>query len=424
MSNSVPSNEALGQPAERPATSCSGPEGGCTAHGGALSRAEAGSRVHRHGAARLRRRGLGARDAPARRADEGAVLGRGARLHLDRVRADRRRDGLHGRQGLGLPHQPGGDVRARRHEALPLERGARLLERAGCRRRSPARSRSGRRSAAGSSTSATASASSTSTTTSTSWGSAMFVEALGTAILLFTILGIVDTRSPEGLGRARDRPRRSSRSSSPSARSRTRRSTRPARSARSSSRDLNGSFHNWTRAAPRLHPGQLVGAALAASPTTGSRRPGSSSARSRRPSPSPTAPTRTSPRPRLGRSEDEQHDVATVKKFINNPDDVVKESLAGPRPRRTPISLTRRPREPDRRPQGRARQRQGRRSSRAAAPGTSRCTAASSASACSTPPVRARSSPRRCPTRCSLRRRPSTAAPASCTSSRTTRATS
>jgi glycerol uptake facilitator protein len=32
----------------------------------------------------------------------------------------------------------------------------------------------------------------------TSWGSAMFVEALGTGILMFTILGIVDTRSPEG----------------------------------------------------------------------------------------------------------------------------------------------------------------------------------------------------------------------------------
>jgi glycerol uptake facilitator protein len=30
------------------------------------------------------------------------------------------------------------------------------------------------------------------------WGSAMFAEALGTAILMFTILGIVDTRSPEG----------------------------------------------------------------------------------------------------------------------------------------------------------------------------------------------------------------------------------
>jgi glycerol uptake facilitator len=32
----------------------------------------------------------------------------------------------------------------------------------------------------------------------TAWGSAMFIEALGTAILLFTILGIVDSRSPEG----------------------------------------------------------------------------------------------------------------------------------------------------------------------------------------------------------------------------------
>jgi glycerol uptake facilitator protein len=32
----------------------------------------------------------------------------------------------------------------------------------------------------------------------TSWGSAMFIEALGTGILIFAILGIVDTRSPEG----------------------------------------------------------------------------------------------------------------------------------------------------------------------------------------------------------------------------------
>jgi glycerol uptake facilitator protein len=31
-----------------------------------------------------------------------------------------------------------------------------------------------------------------------SWGSAMFAEAIGTAILMFTVLGIVDTRSPEG----------------------------------------------------------------------------------------------------------------------------------------------------------------------------------------------------------------------------------
>ena len=32
----------------------------------------------------------------------------------------------------------------------------------------------------------------------TTWGSAMLIEAIGTGILLFTILGIVDTRSPEG----------------------------------------------------------------------------------------------------------------------------------------------------------------------------------------------------------------------------------
>ena len=32
----------------------------------------------------------------------------------------------------------------------------------------------------------------------TTWGSAMLIEAIGTGILLFAILGIVDTRSPEG----------------------------------------------------------------------------------------------------------------------------------------------------------------------------------------------------------------------------------
>src|SRR4029078_359553 len=31
-----------------------------------------------------------------------------------------------------------------------------------------------------------------------SWGSAMFAEAVGNGILMFTILGIVDSRSPEG----------------------------------------------------------------------------------------------------------------------------------------------------------------------------------------------------------------------------------
>jgi glycerol uptake facilitator protein len=32
----------------------------------------------------------------------------------------------------------------------------------------------------------------------TTWGSAMLIEGIGTALLLFTILGIVDSRSPEG----------------------------------------------------------------------------------------------------------------------------------------------------------------------------------------------------------------------------------
>jgi len=32
----------------------------------------------------------------------------------------------------------------------------------------------------------------------TAWGSAMLIEAIGTGLLLFTILGIVDSRSPQG----------------------------------------------------------------------------------------------------------------------------------------------------------------------------------------------------------------------------------
>src|SRR4029078_2245519 len=79
----------------------------------------------------------------------------------------------------------------------------------------------------------------------TSWGSAMFVEALGTAILMFTILGIVDTRSPEGwaglviglvivaiiitVGPV------------------TNASLNPARALGPLTvADLNGGFHNWT----------------------------------------------------------------------------------------------------------------------------------------------------------------------------------
>jgi len=97
----------------------------------------------------------------------------------------------------------------------------------------------------------------------TSWGSAMFVEALATGILLFTILGIVDTRSPEGwaglviglvivgiiitVGPI------------------TNASINPARALGPLLiSDLNGSFHNWTEQLLAYIPADLAGAALAA----------------------------------------------------------------------------------------------------------------------------------------------------------------
>ena len=116
-----------------------------------------------------------------------------------RVRADRGGDGLHGRQGVGLSHQPGGDVRARRPRsgspgAACPPTGARRLPAGspahwrsgpsfgsrvfdfgagfGCRRLQPRRHQLGLRDVRRS--------------------------AWATGILLFTILGIVDTRSPEG----------------------------------------------------------------------------------------------------------------------------------------------------------------------------------------------------------------------------------
>ena len=97
----------------------------------------------------------------------------------------------------------------------------------------------------------------------TSWGSAMFVEALATGILLFTILGIVDTRSPEGwaglviglvvvaiiitVGPL------------------TNASINPARALGPLIvSDLNGSFHNWTEQLLAYIPASLVGATVAA----------------------------------------------------------------------------------------------------------------------------------------------------------------
>ncbi len=96
----------------------------------------------------------------------------------------------------------------------------------------------------------------------TSWGSAMFIEALGTAILLFTILGIVDTRSPEGwaglviglvivaiiitVGPV------------------TNSSLNPARAIGPLLvTTIHGGVHNWTQQLLAYIPGNLIGAALA-----------------------------------------------------------------------------------------------------------------------------------------------------------------
>ena len=97
----------------------------------------------------------------------------------------------------------------------------------------------------------------------TSWGSAMFVEALATGILMITVLGIVDSRSPEGwaglviglvvvaviitVGPI------------------TNASINPARALGPLVvSDLNGSFHNWTEQLFAYIPANLVGAGLAA----------------------------------------------------------------------------------------------------------------------------------------------------------------
>jgi glycerol uptake facilitator protein len=97
----------------------------------------------------------------------------------------------------------------------------------------------------------------------TSWGSAMFIEALGTGILLFAILGIVDTRSPEGwaglviglvivaiiitVGPV------------------TNASLNPARALGPLVvADLKGGFHNWAEQLFAYIPANLIGATVAA----------------------------------------------------------------------------------------------------------------------------------------------------------------
>jgi glycerol uptake facilitator protein len=96
----------------------------------------------------------------------------------------------------------------------------------------------------------------------TTWASAMFIEALGTAILLFTILGIVDSRSPEGwaglviglvivaiiitVGPV------------------TNASLNPARAIGPLFvSTIHGGVHNWTQQLLAYIPGNLIGAALA-----------------------------------------------------------------------------------------------------------------------------------------------------------------
>ncbi len=120
-----------------------------------------------------------------------AVHRRRAVRDRDRVRSRRRGDGVLDRQDLGLSHQPGRDA-------------SRWRSPGGCRgaRRCPTWSRSasaprsaGSPSGACSPTRCTTPASATSPTPPTPRiGSAMLNEGLGTAILLFTILGIVDKR--------------------------------------------------------------------------------------------------------------------------------------------------------------------------------------------------------------------------------------
>jgi glycerol uptake facilitator protein len=96
----------------------------------------------------------------------------------------------------------------------------------------------------------------------TAWGSAMLIEAIATGILLFTILGIVDTRSPEGwaglviglvivaiivtVGPI------------------TNASLNPARAIGPLfMTSVHGGVHNWTQQLLAYIPANLIGAALA-----------------------------------------------------------------------------------------------------------------------------------------------------------------
>ena len=256
-----------------------------------------------------------------------------------------------------------------------------------------------------------------------SWGSAIFAEGIGTFMLMFAILGIVDSRSPgdfAGLviggvvvaiimvvGPI------------------TGASLNPARAfGPELVSALGDGVDALEPADPRLHPARprRRGPGGRCSTTSWPTR-GSSRRRSRKPSPTPIPPRATSRRPRSEGGALMATVTTPMKKLLNDPAELVKESLAGSgRRARRPAPLRRR--SADRRARRRAGAGQGRaglgrRLRPRAAPRRVR-----RAAACSTPRARARCSPRRCPSRCSRRPRRSTAARASCTSSRTTPATS
>ena len=341
--------------------------------------------------------------------------------HLVRVRLHHHRARVRDRQGLGLPHQPGGDVRAGGRPSA--SRGARCPPTGPRRSSAPcsARSASGRVFAPDRrSTSGMGQTSFNEDTTT--WGSAIFAEGIGTFILMFAILGIVDARSPgdfAGLviggvvvaiimvvGPITGASLNPARAFGPELVSRDRRRR-----------------HALEPADPGLHPARprrrrARGVRL--------RLPRRRRAIVERPiedavtHPDPVAAARGR---QVERSTTWPPPRTPMKKLLNDPAEVVKESLAGLAAAHGDLlrydaeaQIVVRADAPAA-GQGRAdlRRRLG---PRAAARRLRR------ARACSTPPARARCSPRRCPTRCSPPRRPSTAAPASCTSSRTTRATS
>ncbi len=201
-----------------------------------------------------------------------------------------------------------------------------------------------------------------------------------------------------------------------------RRSTRPAPSARCSSSSSPGGDVKWDQLPVYLVAELLAGVAAALLYGVLARTPADRAIAGWRHRPRPTR-SRT-PGQTVQRLTDPPTPTrrgSLMKKLINDPNDVVAEALLGIEAAHP--DLQRRPPEQDHLPRRRAAARQGRASSPAAAPATSRCTAGSSGWACSTRPAPARCSPRRCPTRCSPPPSWSTAAPASCTSSRTTPAT-